>query len=84
MLNSYKNPREPDRYATKLRHERVVFEGIYMATCANQGEIMLCMVEEKLLNMKTVSDRIFKSVNSFNSNRVPRGHCAFIQTIRSF
>ena len=82
MLNSYRNPREPDRYANKLRHERVVFEGIYMANCANQGEIMLCMVEEKLFNTKTVSGRTFKSANSCNSNRVPRRHSASTQTTR--
>ena len=56
MLNSYRNPRDPERYANKDRNERVVFEGIYMTNCANQGEIMLCMVEEKLSNVKTVSE----------------------------
>ena len=55
MTPWYKNPRDADKYADKTRDERVVFEGIYMANCANQGEIMLCMVEEKLLNIKTVS-----------------------------
>ena len=51
MVANYKNPRCPEKYAKKTRDQRVVFEGIYMANCANQGEIMLCMVEEKLLDI---------------------------------
>ena len=35
MTPWYKNPRDSDKYADKTRDERVVFEGIYMANCAN-------------------------------------------------
>ena len=52
MLKSYKNPRTPRKRA---RHERTIFEGIFQAMSANQGELMLSATEEKLLNMKTVS-----------------------------
>ena len=62
MLSSYMNPRDPRRYIDKQRNERVVFEGIYMTNCANQGELMLSSVEEKLVNKKTVSGAGFKSL----------------------
>ena len=52
MLKSYKNPRTPRKRA---RYERTIFEGIFQAMSANQGELMLSATEEKLLNMKTVS-----------------------------
>ncbi len=54
MLKSYKNPRTPRKRA---RYERTIFEGIFQAMSANQGELMLSATEEKLLNMKTVSVR---------------------------
>ena len=63
MLNSYRNPREPGRYAEKTQNDRVVFEGIYMTNCANQGELMLSSVEEKLVNKKTVSEQSLKKSN---------------------
>lgn len=45
MLKSYKNPRMPRK---TTRHERTVFEGIFAALSANQGELMLHASEEKL------------------------------------
>lgn len=54
MLKSYKNPVTPRKRA---RHERTVFEGIFKTLSANQGDLMLEASEEKLVNMKTVSER---------------------------
>ena len=52
MLKSFKNPRTPRK---RTRNERIVFEGIFQAFSANQGELMLAASEEKLLDSKTVS-----------------------------
>ena len=54
MLKSYKNPNTPRK---RQRYERTVFEGIFQAMSANQGELMLAATEEKLLNMKTGEER---------------------------
>ena len=57
MLKSYKNPRTP---RPRNRNERWVFDGIFQAFNANQGELMMAATEEKLLNMKTVSTGILE------------------------
>ena len=54
MMKTFKNSRTPRKRA---RHERIVFEGIFQALSANQGELMLAATEEKLVNMKTGAER---------------------------